>query len=106
MKNEKLIKFFEENDFFVHLHEQDGVQCAELETWTEGGVNMIIWLNPFSEEEFEKYAYYFDIDEEIDLNRQDEAYRNDFTIRESVEDFLGFHNRLKDILSNLLVHQK
>ena len=106
MKNEKLIKFFEENDFIVHLHEQDGVQCAELETWTEGGVNMIIWLNPFTEEEFEKYANYFDMDEEINLNRQDKAYRNDFTIRESVEDFLGFHNRLKDILSNLLVHQK
>ena len=106
MKNEKLIKFFEENDFIVHLDEQDGVQCAELETWTEGGVNMIIWLNPFTEEEFEKYANYFDMDEEINLNRQDKAYRNDFTIRESVEDFLGFHNRLKDILSKLLVHQK
>lgn len=52
MTTENLKNFFEEKDFNVHLTEQDGTQCAEIETWTNGGVNMILWLNPFTVEEF------------------------------------------------------
>ena len=101
LTTKKLKSFFEENDFNVHLCEQDGVQCAEVETWTEGGVNMIIWLNPFTIEEFEYYVNNFDVDGEIDLHREGKDYRNVFSIHDSLNDFDDFHDRLKDVLSKL-----
>jgi len=99
MTTENLKNFFEEKDFNVHLTEQDGNQCAEVETWTNGGVNMILWLNPFSIEEFEQRVNDFDVDEEIELHRQGQDYKNAFTIKESVKDFEDFHIRLKDVFS-------
>jgi hypothetical protein len=101
MATKKLKNLFEQNDFKVHLMEQDNVQCAEIETWTNGGVNMIHFLNPFTIEEFEGRVNDFDVDEEIDLHREGNDYKNAFTIRESVEDFEDYHNRLKDVLSKL-----
>lgn len=101
MKTEKLKNIFEENDFNVNLIQEDNVQCAEVETWTNGGVNMIIWLNPFTVEEFEKRVNDFDVDEEIELHRQGQDYRNAFSIKESLKDFEDFHSRLKNILSLL-----
>jgi hypothetical protein len=101
MTTENLKNFFEEKDFNVHLIKQDNVQCAEVETWTNGGVNMIMWLNPFSTEEFESYVNDFDVDETIELHRQGQDYKNAFTIRESLKDFEDYHNRLKDVLSDL-----
>lgn len=101
MTTKKLQKFFEDNDFNVHLVEQDKVQCAEVETWTNGGVNMILWLNPFTVEEFKSSVKDFDIDEQIDLHRQGQDYKNAFSIRESVEDFEDYHNRLKGVAEKL-----
>ena len=101
MTTEKLKNFLEEKDFNVHLTKQDNVQSAEVETWTNGGVNMIIWLNPFTVEEFTQKVNDFDVDEEIELHRQGQDYKNAFTIRESLEDFEDYHNRLKDVLSEL-----
>lgn len=101
MTTENLKNFFEEKDFNVYLTEQDDVQCAEVETWTDGGVNMIVWLNPFTVQEFEQRVNDFSVDEEIDLHRQGQDYKNAFTIRESVKDFEDYHNRLKDVLSEL-----
>jgi hypothetical protein len=73
-------------------YETDEDGCMELETWTDGGVDMIInvekgenWL-----EVFDKYFEDFDIDAEIDMYRQDKNYCANFTIRESVEDFENF----------------
>lgn len=100
-KINELKKFFEEKEFNVHLIEQDGNQCAEIETWTDGGVNMIIWLNPFTVEEFEESVNNFDMYEQIDLHRQEQNYKNAFTIKDSVEDFEKYHNRLKTVLSEL-----
>ena len=100
-KIEQLKNFFTENDFNVFLTKQDGVQCAEIEKWTDGGVDMIFFLNPFSAESFESQVSDFNIDEEIDLHRQDNTYKNNFTISESVTDFTNFHNHLKDIASKL-----
>ena len=65
MKTKKLKEFFEQQGFNVHLSKQDKVQCAEVEKWTDGGVDMIIWLNPFTVEEFKGYINDFDVDELI-----------------------------------------
>lgn len=102
MTTKKLKKFFEENDFNVFLTKQDNVQCAEIEKWTDGSVDMNIWLNPFTVEEFKSYVDDFDVDEEIDLHRQDKQYKNVFTISQSLKDFTDFHNHLKEVASKLV----
>jgi hypothetical protein len=106
MKNNKLQKFFENNEFRVHLFEQDNMQCAEIEKWTDGGVDMIISLMPFSKEEFIKYVEDFNIDEEIDLHRQDQQYKNVFTLSMSLNDFTDFHNSLKEVVEKLKAEVK
>jgi len=101
VKNTVLKEFLEANDFSVHIFEQDGVECAVLETWTEGGVNMVPVLNPFTRAEFVSYVEDFDVDEQVDLHRQDNMYRKAFTVSQSVEDFTNFHNRLKEVCEKL-----
>lgn len=101
MEQNKLIDFFENADFKVHLFEQDNQQCAEVETWTNGGVNMIATLMPFNIKEFKRYVNNFNVDEEIDLHRQDERYKNAFTIKQSVKDFENFQKRLKKVKKDL-----
>jgi hypothetical protein len=97
MATTELEEFFQQHGFQVYLTDQDDVQCAEVESWTDGGVDMIIWLNPFTKEEFIQYVENFDIDEEITINRQNELYCDNFTIAESVKDFTTYHNGLKNI---------
>ena len=101
INDEQLVDFFEENDFRVHLFEQDGEQCAEVEKWTDGGVDMVITLMPFTKEKFVEYVNDFDVDEEIELHRQDKNYKNNFTLRQSLEDFENFHSHLKDVAAKL-----
>ena len=101
MKTKKLQAFFEEQDFNVHLFKQGNKQCAEIEKWTNGGVDMIIALMPFTKEEFIERVENFDIDEEIELHRQGQDYKNAFTIRESLDDFTDFHADLKDVVTKL-----
>jgi hypothetical protein len=101
MKIKTLQEFFEKEDFQVHLFKQDKKQCAEVETWTNGGVNMIIVLQPFIKEQFVEYVEQFNIDDEIDMCRQDQRYKAVFTITESVKDFTDFHNRLKEVEKKL-----
>jgi hypothetical protein len=101
MKRKKLKKFFKSEDFNVHLFEQDEKKCAEVETWTNGGVNMIITLMPFSKKQFIERVESFNVDEEIDLHRQDPQYKNAFSISDSVKDFTDFHNRLKEVVAKL-----
>ena len=101
MNTKELQDFFEQEGFNVSLSMEDGIQCAEIEKWTNGGVDMIILLRPFSEEAFIEYVDNFDISEEIDLHRQNIAYVNNFKILEGVEDFSSFHNNLKDTVMRL-----
>lgn len=101
MKTEKLQEFFEEQGFQVHLSEQDNQQCADVEMWTDGGVDMVIWLNPFTIEEFKSYVKDFDVDDQIDLHRQGDDYKKAFTIRESLKDFTKYHNHLKKVVKLL-----
>jgi len=80
-------------------------QYLTLETWTDGGVNMIIYISKTMSDslvkQFESYINSFDIDEEIDLHRQDSRYRNAFRIVESVNDFSSFIKDMKSILKQL-----
>lgn len=101
MTIKKLKEFFEKEGFQVHLTRQDKRQCAEVEKWTDGGVDMIMWLNPFTVKEFKSYVDDFDVDEQIELHRQDKMYKSNFTIRQSLDDFTNFHNHLKEVAAKL-----
>ncbi len=96
-----LEKFFTDEEFLVHPFEQDNKQCAEVEKWTNGGVDMIITLVPFNKEKFIEYVNDFDIDDEIDRYRQDQNYKNNFTITQSLEDFTDFHKMLEEVVEKL-----
>ena len=96
---ETLRDFFEENSFRVHMEE--GSESAEIETWTKGGVNMIFYLEPFTVEEFKERVENFDIDEEIELHREDVRYRKAFTITQSVADFQAFKDYLEGLAAKL-----
>lgn len=102
MKTKKLKRFLEENGFKVHLTKQNNAQCAEVETWTSAGVNVTLWLCPFTIESLEQAANNFDIDSEIDINRQCEKYREVFSVKASVKDFKDHKNRLKKIMYALI----
>lgn len=97
MNQAELINFFENQDFLIHISDEG----AELETWTEGGVNMFIGLFPFTKESFFEAVEAFDIDEEIEVHRQDASYKAAFKIAQSVEDFTKFLQRLRLVAKKL-----
>ena len=77
----------------------------ELESWTDGGVNMFISIDKNSDnnllEQLERFVENFDIDEEIDIHREDENYKRNFTIRESINDFENWVNYIEECISKL-----
>jgi hypothetical protein len=106
-----LQKFFEDEGFNVDIFEQDNQRCAEIEKWTDGGVDMIINLIPFTKEEFIDYVNDFDVDDLIDTYRQDVNYKKNFTISQSLKDFKKFHSDLKKVVKkiqskNFIINQK
>ncbi len=90
-----------ENHFRIYETKED----YELETWTDGGVDMLIYIDKFREEnvieQLECYVDTFDIDEVIDLHRQDKRYRDDFKITESLKDFEDWIEFLEVIIKEL-----
>ena len=98
-EQKRLYNHLQENDYSVYLFEQDDQICAEVENWTDGGVDMIITLMPFTIDELQNYYDGFDIDDEIDLHRQDERYRAAFRITESVRDFTDWEKELEHVIN-------
>lgn len=100
MENKKFIEKIKE---FFGVYEDE--QIVELETWTNGGVNMHIVLRKDSDksylQQFEDYLKNFDVDEEIEIHRQDAQYRNVFTIRESLQDFEAYKEWLSNVYANI-----
>ncbi len=94
---QKIKEFFEEQGFIVY-NEED---CIELEKWTDGGVDMIITLDAFTKDSFIKWVNDFNIDEEIEMHRQDDSYKSAFTVRQSLNDFTSFHKHLKKVCTKL-----
>ena len=91
----ELVEFFESKDFTVHDSETE----FEIETWTNGGVNMFVCFK--DTDEFFDYVESFDIDEQIMIHRGDKLYCDNFTIRESLKDFESYHKRLKQVAKEL-----
>ena len=101
LKNGKIQEFFEL--FFAHVDicnfaNGDGI---EMETWTDGGVNMLVWLENEDNllEDFKEFVENFDVEEEIDLHREGESYKRAFTLRQSLNDFEDYLKWLNKIVS-------
>ena len=77
----------------------------ELESYTDGGVDMFITIEKDNSnnllEQLRLFVKNFDIDEEIDIHRQDTDYRRNFTIRESINDFENWVDYIRDCISKL-----
>lgn len=97
IKNEREIL----ENYFAILENESGY---ELETWTNEGVDMIITIEKNGDtllEQLKEYIDNFDIDSEIDMYRENEEYRNNFTIKESLEDFESYISYVKDLIKEL-----
>ena len=84
----------------------EGTNEIELESWTNGGVDMFITIDKNSYntllEQLKEFVENFDIDEEIEIHRKDENYKRNFTIRESITDFENwFTYVVKNCISKL-----
>lgn len=88
-----------EDNFNVNNDENN----MELESWTNGGVDMIIYIDTNNDliQELENYINNFNIDEEIDLYREGKDYRDNFTISESLKDFEDYIEFVKGIIKQL-----
>ena len=77
----------------------------ELESYTDGGVDMFITIEKDNSnnllEQLRLFVKNFDIDEEIDIHRQDTDYKRNFTIRESINDFENWVDYIRDCISKL-----
>ena len=95
-ERELLLKLFNINESAYEL---------ELESWTDGGVDMLISIDKTSDnnllEQLERFVENFDIDEEIDIHREDENYKRNFTIRESINDFENWVDYIEECISKL-----
>ena len=91
-----------------HSRSEEHGECIgiEIEQWTDGGVDMIHFIDGrdrdmndpgWWKDELESIYEAFDVDDEIDIHRQDEKYRSAFTHRRSVKDFEDYEEWLKGI---------
>lgn len=106
---QSLIDRLNECNISVYEYKENGKLCGyELNTYTNLGVNQIIFLD-FRDTEFKPtnkkdflLVYHnrissIDIDEEIELNRQNEHYKKDFTLSQSINDFTDWKNGLHKV---------
>lgn len=97
LKNDNAVGFFS-----LFFNVADNENNYELETWTEGGVNMVVTITKKNwKEDFRKYVNGFDIDEQINLIQNVRNYQSALTYHQSVEDFEDYKKWLVSVL-NLL----
>jgi hypothetical protein len=104
MKN--IFDKIEASGISIYEYKEDKKLCGyELNTYTDGGVNQPIFIdfrdtdkNPKSENDFKELFLArinsIDIDEEIEINRQDKTYKQAFTLTQAVKDFKNWKNNL------------
>lgn len=100
LKEGKIQEFFELFFSHVNVSKFANGQGLEMETWTDGDVNMIVWLENEDNllEDFKEFVENFDIDSEIELHREDKRYQDAFSLRESLNDFEDYAKWLKKIV--------
>lgn len=98
--NDKQMEYLKE-----HFKVYESESQFELESWTDGGVDMFIYIDKESykkvAEQLKEFIDNFDIDDEIDTYRRDKTYCDAFRITDSVKDFEGYVEFLEDVLYEL-----
>ena len=106
MKLQKVFDKLEKRSISIDEYTKNNKLCGyELNTYTYGGVNMILFLdfrnsmlNPTNGDDFitmfKERINDIDIDEEIDLHRQEKLFRDCFSIKDSVKDFTNWKKDL------------
>ena len=110
---DEIIDKIENANIAIDEYTEGGVLCGyELDMQTIGGLNQIVFIdfrgtdkNPKDKNDFKELFLErinsIDIDEEIDLNRQNPLYKASFTIRESLEDIENWYNNLLTLAKSL-----
>lgn len=109
---EQIFDIIEENEISIDNYTEKNKLCGyELNTYTQQGVNQIIFLdfrnsgNPKKAidfiEKFQSRIDEIDIDEEIELNRQDQRFKDNFTLRQSLNDFEEWKKKLEEIVEQI-----
>jgi hypothetical protein len=104
----QIFDILEDNNISIDKYTEKNKICGyELNTYTNGGVNQIIFLdfrdngNPKKEDDFIKNFTErikdIDIEDEIEVNRHDKNYKANFTLRESLNDFEDWKKELERI---------
>jgi hypothetical protein len=109
----KIFDKIENANISIHEYKEDEKLCGyELNTYTDGGVNQIVFIDfrdtgkdPKNEKDFKKLfserVDSIDIDEEIEMNRQDKSYRQAFTLTQAVKDFTAYKEDLLKLIKSL-----
>lgn len=109
-----IIETLESFGFDVNVLSENGMDNGlEIEMWTNGGVDMIHTIYFFEnyqdlynvekvDKEIQSLYENFSIDDEIDIYRQNESYKQHFTIRDSLEDFENYDKKLEELSENFL----
>lgn len=97
----------------IHKYEEGKKLCGyELNTYTNGGLNQIVFVdfrdtkkNPKKAEDFKelflKRVNSIDVDEEVETMRQDKAYRTAFTMREALDDVEAWKKDIVELAESL-----
>ncbi len=119
-----IIKTIESFNYSVSpIYENGMISGMEIETWTNGGVDMIhtfYFCDDYQElydinnveKQLQEIVENFSIDDEIDMYRQDKNYKSNFTISQSLDDFTEYQKNLEDLANNFttkyheLIYQK
>ena len=109
---DNIIKTIESFNYSVSpIYENGMISGMEIETWTNGGVDMIhtfYFCDDYQElydinnveKQLQELAENFSIDDEIDMYRQDKNYKSNFTISQSLEDFTEYQKSLEELANN------
>lgn len=97
----------------IYKYEENDKVCGyELDTYTDGGLNQIIFVDfrdtnkyPENEEDFKELflerVESINVDEEIEVNRQDQSYKQSFTLTEALKDIKRWKKDLLKLAKSL-----
>ena len=101
-------RFFE-GEGFIYNEIEEGI---ELESWTRLRVDMLVFLDvrdygahppkDWWKDQFKEYCQCLDVDEEIDLHREDKNYKMCFSISQSLKDFEEYEKWIEDVKSRMI----
>lgn len=110
---DNIIDKIETAEISIDKYEENGVVCGyELNTYTEGGLNQIVFVDfrdtkkdPNNPDDFKELflerVKSIDVDEEIEVNRQDKGYREAFTLTQALKDVKRWKKDLLRLANSL-----